>query len=193
MNVRMLPLAFLWLVVAAPGATLSSAGRWALVPVWSATAAWFLFVATDFRRFNDDEAGLADAVAATPRGAQVQAVFTDYRAPMHYAGYPHFYAGAWAVVHGAATSAPFPPIPQGWVNPKAAPLTPVAGDAAYFDARLHLAGFTHFLVRVGAGPGCLEDPLAQLPMVRRLVDAGRWRLYECEGPPCTPQRGLITP
>lgn len=184
MNVRMLPLAFLWLVVACPGSRLSVWGRWALAPLWVGTAAYFLFIASDFRRFNDEEAGLSEALAALPRGAQVQTVLTDYRGPMHYSHSPNFYAGAWAVANGAGTSAPFPPIPQGWVNARETPETPIAGDSAFFDPSRHLAGFTHFLVRVCSEPGCLPDPLERVSVVQRIVDAGHWRTYACTGAPC---------
>jgi len=181
MNVRMIPFAFLWLVVAVAEAPLSTLGRWALVPTWLASTAWFIGIAVDFHQFNVAERGLAEVIDAVPPGARVQTVITDYRAPMHYSHYPHFYAGAYAVVHGGGQTAPFPPIPQGWVNARRELPTPFAGDSAYFTPA-HLVGSTHFLVRVCSQQGCLADPLAGLSATRVVLEAAPWRLYEGVAP-----------
>lgn len=184
MNVRMIPFAFVWSVVAIQPGTLRLSGRWALAPVALASAAWFIGIAIDFRRFNDAERGLSQVLDAVPPGARVQTVLTDYRAPMHYSHYPFFYAGAYAVVQGGGQTAPFPPIPQAWVNAKTELATPFAGDSLFFDRGQHLRGSSHFLVRACSAPGCLPDPLVADSATRLVADAPPWRLYACVAAPC---------
>lgn len=181
MNVRLVPLAFLWLVIAAPVAALSGRGRALVVVSQVVAAAWFIGVAVDFRQFNTREAGLGVALEQIPKGSVVLGLYTNYRAPMHYLHAEHFYASAYSVVGSGGVFAPFTSIPQAWRNPKHVPPHPPGGDAALFRFEEHARGVTHFLVRWEDAPGNVADPLASRPEVRQLVDAPPWRLYTCTG------------
>ncbi len=180
MNVRLLPLLYLWLVVATPPGALLPRGRLVLAPVALATAAYLGFVAWDFRAtFNGprESQGLEEVVAALPPGARVLGLYTDMRAPLHYSHYPYHYAACYAVVERGGQCGPFIPIPQAWTNPREVPPHPVAGDAAFFRFEWHGAGWSHFLVWTCEGWGCVPDPLAGRPEVSVLLERGRWRLY----------------
>ncbi|MHB8873463.1 MAG: hypothetical protein ACYC8T_07220 [Myxococcaceae bacterium] len=182
MNVRLLPLAFLWLLVATPAGRLSRAGRLALAPLALASAAYFVFLTVDFRGYYNgpaEGAALGEVLTAVPKGAHVLGLYTDIRAPMHYSHYPHHYDACAAVVQGGGVCAPFVPIPQSWTNPREVPDHPFAGDVALFDFDRHAAGFSHFLVRTCDGAGCLPDPLAAHRAVHLTAASGRWRIYSC--------------
>ena len=187
MNVRVIPLLFIWLLVAVRPGPLDRLGRLLLIPVCAATAAFTIYVAADVSRtFNGPwgMAGIDDVLAKVPPGARLTGLYTDYRQRPHYAHYPFHYATSYAVLRGAALGAPFIPIPQSWTNPRTVPAYPHAGDAALFDAGRHAPGYTHFLVRTCAGTGCVPDPLDGKPAFARVAESGRWRLYACAGPPC---------
>jgi hypothetical protein len=187
MNVRVIPLLFVWLLVAVPPGRLDGIGRFLLVPAVVTTAAFFIYVAVDVRRtFNGPEgmAGFDDLLAQIPPGSSVLGLYTDYRQRPHYAHYPYFYASSYAVVRGGGVAAPFIPIPQSWTNPRVVPDYPLAGDAALFQFARQAPGFSHFIVRTCAGEGCVLDPLAGRVEVRRLAESGRWRLYQCVASPC---------
>jgi hypothetical protein len=180
MNVRILPLLFIWLLVASPPGLLDGLGRASLAPIAAVTAAFLVYVAVDIRMtFNGawGMAGVDDLLARVPSGARVLGLYTDYRQFPHYAHYPFHYASSYAVVRGGGVAAPFIPIPQSWTNPKAVPPYPTAGDAALFHFNVHGTGFTHFLVRTCDGDGCAPDPLAGRRDVVRVAEIGRWRLY----------------
>jgi hypothetical protein len=182
MNVRVIPLAFVWLLVTVPPGALDRFGRALLIPAGAATAAFMIYLAVDVSRtFNGPwgMAGIDDVLAKVPPGARVMGLYTDYRQPPHYAHYPFHYATSYAVLRGAALGTPFIPIPQSWTNPRVVPPYPFAGDAALFDAGRHAAGYTHFLVRTCTGQGCVADPLAGKVGFVRLAESGRWRLYDC--------------
>jgi hypothetical protein len=196
MNVRVLPLLFVWLLAAVPPGRLDGVGRLLLVPAAVATAAFFIYVAVDVRRaFNGPEgmAGFDDVVAQIPPGSSVLGLYTDYRQRPHYAHYPYHYASSYAVVQGGGVAAPFIPIPQSWTNPRVVPDYPVAGDAAFFQFARHAPGFSHFIVRTCAGDRCVPDPLEGRAEVRRLAESGRWRLYQCAASPCGATVGPWSP
>jgi len=187
MNVRVIPLLFVWLLVAVPPGALDRLGRALLIAVGAATAAFLLYVTIDISRtFNGSwgMAGFDDVLAKLPPGARLSGLYTDYRQRPHYAHYPFHYATSYALLRGAAQAAPFIPIPQSWTNPKEVPPYPFAGDAALFVASQHSAGYSHFLVRTCTGAGCVADPLEGRPEFSRVAESGRWRLYACVGPPC---------
>lgn len=184
MNVRLIPMAYLWLVVAVPISTLTLSGRRLLIPLVGVIVFYFGFVASDFARFNRREAGLSVVLEKVPRGASVLGLFTGYREPMHYMHFEHFYASAYAVVRGGGVSAPFTSIPQAWWNPKAVPAHPMGGDAARFSFAEHGAGFSHFLVRVDTAPGNVPDPLVGRPEVSLIEESLPWRLYGCVTSSC---------
>jgi len=187
MNVRVIPLLFVWLLVAVPPGALDRLGRALLIPVGAATAAYLIYVTVDVARTYNGSwgmAGIDDVLAKIPPGARVSGVYTDYRQRPHYAHYPFHYATSYAVLRGAALGAPFIPIPQSWTNPRLVPPYPFAGDAALFDARNHAPGYSHFLVRTCEGGGCVPDPLDGNPMFARIAESGRWRLYACAMSPC---------
>jgi hypothetical protein len=187
MNVRVLPLLYVWLLVAVPPGRLDGLGRFLLVPAAVTTAAFLIYVAVDVRRtFNGPEGmgGFDEVVARIPPGSSVLGLYTDYRQPPHYAHYPYHYASCYAVVQGGGVAAPFIPIPQSWTNPRVVPDYPVAGDAALFQFERHAPGFSHFLVRTCLGERCVPDPLEGRAEVRRLAESGRWRLYQCAADPC---------
>lgn len=182
MNVRLLPLLFVWLVICvAPGAL----HRWArpvLAAVAAGSAAFFVYVAVDIGFvFNGaaEAGGLGQVLIAVPQGARVLGLYTDYRQRPRYEYYPHAYAALYSVVEHGGVATPFIPIPQSWTNPKVVPAFPFAGDAAFFQSGEHLAPYSHFLVRSCEGPGCVQDPLVSAPQVRRVAEAERWRLYAC--------------
>jgi hypothetical protein len=196
MNVRVLPLLFVWLLVAVPPGRLDGIGRLILVPVAVTTAAFLIYVAVDVgRSFNGPEgmAGFDDLLAQIPPGSSVLGLYTDYRQRPHYAHYPYHYASSYAVVQGGGVAAPFIPIPQSWSNPRVVPDYPLAGDAALFQFARHAAGFSHFLVRTCVGDRCVPDPLEGRSEVRRLAESGRWRLYECAAAPCGATAGTWSP
>lgn len=184
MNVRLIPMAYLWLVVAVPISTLTVGGRRLLIPLVGVTVFYFGYVAFDFARFNRREAGLSVVLEKVPKGASVLGLFTGYREPMHYMHFEHFYASAYAVVRGGGVSAPFTSIPQAWWNPKAVPAHPIGGDAARFSFAEHGAGFSHFLVRVDTAPGNVADPLVGRPEVSLIEESLPWRLYGCVTSSC---------
>jgi hypothetical protein len=187
MNVRVLPLLFVWLLVAVPPGRLDGIGRVVLVPVAVATAAFLIYVAVDVRwTFNGPEgmAGFDDVLAQIPPGSSVLGLYTDYRQWPHYAHYPYHYASSYAVVRGGGVAAPFIPIPQSWTNPRVVPDYPLAGDAAFFQFARYAPGFSHFIVRTCVGERCVPDPLEGRAEVRRLTESGRWRLYQCVASPC---------
>jgi hypothetical protein len=187
MNVRVIPLLFVWLLVAVPPGPLDRIGRFLLVPAAVTAAAFFVYVAVDVKRtFNGAEgmAGFDDLLAQIPPGSSVLGLYTDYRQRPHYAHYPYFYASAYAVVHGGGVAAPFIPIPQSWTNPRVVPDYPLAGDAALFMFERQAPGFSHFLVRTCVGDRCVPDPLEPRAEVRLLAESGRWRLYQCVASPC---------
>jgi hypothetical protein len=187
MNVRLVPLMFLWMLVATPAGSLSLLGRAVILPVALATAGYLAYIAYDFRvTFNGpgESRGLSEVIAALPKGARVEGIYTDLRAPLHYSHYPYEYAASYAVVMKGGISAPFTPIPQAWTNPKEVPAHPASGDAASLRIPLHTLGFTHFLVRTCEGAGCAPDPLADRPEFARVMESDRWRLYQCVGPGC---------
>jgi hypothetical protein len=180
MNVRVLPILFIWLLVAAPPGRLDGLGRALLAPVTAATAAFLVYVAVDIHgTFNGawGMAGLDDVLVRVPPGAKLLGLYTDYRQYPHYAHYPFHYASSYAVVRGGGVAAPFIPIPQSWTNPRAVPPYPPAGDAAFFRFDEHAPGYTHFLVRTCAGTGCVPDPLAGQSGAREIAASGAWRLY----------------
>ena len=188
MNVRVIPLLFVWLLVAVPPGALDRVGRALLIPAVVATAAFLIYVTVDISRtFNGPwgMAGFDDVLAKLPPGARLTGLYTDYRQRPHYAHYPFHYATSYGLLHGAAQAAPFIPIPQSWTNPKTVPAYPLAGDAALFSVSQHAAGYSHFLVRTCAGTGCVPDPLDGKPEFARVAESGRWRLYACAGPPCS--------
>src|SRR5207253_76845 len=80
------------------------------------------------------------------------------------------YASSYAVLASGGLAAPRHPIPQSWIDLRAIPEHPFAGDAALFRFPRHAPGFTHFLVRTCAGQGCVPDPLVGRPEVRLLVE-----------------------
>lgn len=182
MNVRLIPMAYLWLVIAAPVESLSPGGRRLLVPLAAVTGIYFAFVATDFWRFNQREAGLSRVLERIPKGSTVLGLYTGYREPMHYMHFEHYYASAYAVVRGGGVSAPLISIPQGWWNPRPVPPHPEGGDAAAFLFSIHSAGFSHFLVRVGVTPGNVPDPLLGRPEVALIDEHLPWRLYGLRSP-----------
>jgi hypothetical protein len=180
MNVRALPLLFVWLLIGVAPGRLDRVGRALLVPVAATAALFFGYVAIDVARsFNGPEgmAGLDDVLSQVPPGAKVLGLYTDYRQTPHYAHYPYCYASSYAVVRGGGVAAPFIPIPQSWTNPRVVPAHPLAGDAALFRFDRHAPGFSHFLVRTCVGQGCVPDPLAGRAEVERVTERGRWRLY----------------
>lgn len=188
MNVRLLPLLFIWLVLGAAPGRLGKREGWALRAVAAASALFFLFVGFDVAYvFNgpNEAGGLSEVLAALPKGSRLLGLYTDYRQRPRYAFYPHTYAAMYGVVQGGGIAAPFIPIPQAWTNPKELPEFPLAGDAAFFRFEHHAAGFSHFLVRSCQGTGCVADPLASEPRVRRVAKSGRWLLYACDSPACS--------
>jgi hypothetical protein len=191
MNVRVLPLLFVWLLVAVPPGRLDGIGRALLLPAAVTTAAFLIYVAVDVRQtFNGPEgmAGFDDVLAQIPPGASVLGLYTDYRQRPHYAHYPYHYASSYAVVQGGGMAAPFIPIPQAWTNPRVVPDYPLAGDAALFQFARHAPGFSHFIVRTCVGDRCVPDPLERRAEVRRLAESGRWRLYACAAAHCGDDR-----
>lgn len=187
MNVRLLPLLFVWLVVAVAPGPLGSWARPVLATVAAGSSAFFLYVAFDIgTAFNGPQGagGLAEVLSALPKGARVLGLYTDYRQRPRYEYYPYSYAAMYAVVERGGVATPYIPIPQAWTNPRQVPAFPAAGDAAFFQPAEHLAPYSHFLVRSCEGPGCVPDPLARAPEVRRLAEAGRWRLYGCASSSC---------
>lgn len=189
MNVRLIPLVFLWLVVSvAPGA-LDRTARRLLLPVAVTAAGFFLFVADDIANtFNGrwGMAGFEQVIAQVPRGARVLGLYTDYRQRPHYAHYPFYYASSYAFLRAGGLVAPYDPIPYSWTNPVLLPATPPDGDAGSFRFEVHAAGFSHFLVRTCAGTGCVPDPLDRRDEVARVAEGGAWRLYVCVREPCMP-------
>jgi hypothetical protein len=180
MNVRVIPLLFIWLLIATPPGRLDRVGRALLVPVAVATAVYGLYVAADIHSyFNGPEGmeGLAEVLAQVPPGSTLLGLYTDYRQPPHYAHYPYFYASSYAVVRAGGVAAPFIPIPQSWTNPRIVPAFPAAGDAALFRYDEHAQAYSHFLVRTCVGTGCVRDPLEDRAEVRQIAASGRWRLY----------------
>jgi len=184
MNVRLIPMAYLWLVVAAPVASLTVSGQRLLIPLVAVVFFYFGFVAVDFWRFNQREAGLSQVLEKVPKGASVLGLYTGYREPMHYMHFEHFYASAYAVIRGGGVAAPFTSIPQAWWNPKLVPPHPMGGDAASFSFAEHGAGFSHFLVRVDTVPGNVADPLVGRSEVALIDERLPWRLYGCVTPSC---------
>jgi hypothetical protein len=187
MNVRVIPLLFVWLLVGVRPGALDRLGRALLIPAYVGTAAYMIYLTADIARtFNGPwgMAGVDDVLAQVPPGSRVSGIYTDYRQTPHYAHYPFHYATSYAVLRGAVLGAPFIPIPQAWTNPRVVPAYPFAGDAALFREDQHAAGYTHFLVRACAGRGCVPDPLDGRPAFTRLAESGRWRLYACAAPPC---------
>jgi len=186
MNVRVLPLLFVCLLASVAPGRLDRLGRLGLVPVAAASLAFTVFIAVDVARtFNGPwgMAGLDEVRAHIPKGARVLGLYTDYRQPPRYAHYPFHYASAYAVVESGGIAAPFIPIPQSWTNPRRVPDYPTAGDAALFRFDRHARGYSHFLVRICEGNGCVPDPLEHQPAVTRVVESGRWRLYRLRRPP----------
>jgi len=186
MNVRVIPLLFLWSLVSVAPGRLDRVGRRLLAPAAVASAAYLIFVAVDVRRtFNGPwgMGGLSDVLARLPLGARVLGLYTDYRQPLHYAGYPFHYASSYAVVNHGGLATPRQPIPQAWTDLVTIPPHPTAGDAALFRFAAHASTYTHFLVRTCSGPGCVRDPLEGRPEAARVAEAGRWRLYEATTPP----------
>lgn len=179
MNVRLIPLAYFWLIIAAPIAELSVLGRALLAPFIALTASFFGFVAWDFAAFNERETGLSTVLAAVPKGSTVLGLYTHFRSPMHYMHDEFYYASSYAVVEAGGLAAPFTTIPQAWRDPRAVPAHPPGGDAAQFSFELHARGFSHFLVRHGLEAGNVADPLASESRVQVVAEAGRWRLYRC--------------
>ncbi len=209
MNVRLLPLLFVWLVLGIAPGTLHRWGRPVLAAVAAGGAAFFVYVAVDIGFvFNGptEAGGLARVIQAVPQGARVLGLYTDYRRRPRYEYYPHAYAALYAVVEHGGVATPFIPIPQSWSNPKQVPAFPFAGDAAFFQPGEHLAPYSHFLVRTCPGPdrpdqrpddvavlapGCLQDPLLGAPEVKRVAEADRWRLYVCVSPRCWRSQGAL--
>ncbi len=196
MNVRVLPMLFVWLLVAVPPGRLEGIGRALLVPAAVTTAAFLIYVAVDVRRTFNGPGGMGgfdDVLAQIPPGSSVLGLYTDYRQRPHYAHYPYHYASSYAVVQGGGLAAPFIPIPQSWTNPRVVPDYPLAGDAALFQFERQARGFSHFLVRTCMGDRCVPDPLEGRSEVRRLAESGRWRLYECAAAPCGATAGSWSP
>jgi hypothetical protein len=196
MNVRVIPLLFVWLLVTVPPGRLDGIGRLILIPAVVTTAAFFVYLAVDVKRtFNGPEgmAGFDEVLAQVPPGSSVLGLYTDYRQRPHYAHYPYFYASAYAVVQGGGVAAPFIPIPQSWTNPRIVPDYPLAGDAALFQFERQAPGFSHFLVRTCLGDRCVPDPLEARAEVRLLAERGRWRLYQCAADPCGARAGAWSP
>jgi hypothetical protein len=188
MNVRLLPMLFLWLVVAIAPGPVDRLARAVLAVVAAAAVAFLTFVAIDIRYvFNGpvEAAGLTRVLAVLPKGARVLGLYTDYRKWPRYAFYPHTYASMYAVVKGGGLATPFIPIPQSWSNPRMVPPFPDAGDAAFFRFGEHAGPYTHFLVRACEGAGCVPDPLAGTADVRLLAQQGPWRLYGCDSVGCS--------
>lgn len=187
MNVRLLPLLFVWLVVAVAPGPLGSWARPVLAAVAAGSAAFFVYVAIDIGTvFNgpNGAGGLGEVVSALPKGARVLGLYTDYRQRPRYEYYPYSYAALYSVVERGGVATPYIPIPQAWTNPKQVPAFPAAGDAAFLQQAQHLAPYSHFLVRTCQGPGCVPDPLLGAREVKRLAEAGRWRLYGCVSASC---------
>ena len=187
MNVRLLPLLFVWLVMAIAPGPLNTLARPVLAVVAAGSAAFFVYVAVDIGLvFNGptEAGGLGQVLQAVPRGARVLGLYTDYRQHPRYEFYPHSYAAMYSVVEHGGIATPFIPIPQSWTNPKQVPAFPFAGDAALFQFARHGASYSHFLVRTCEGAGCVQDSLATELAVRRVAQAGRWRLYVCVAPGC---------
>jgi hypothetical protein len=187
MNVRLLPLLFAWLVVAVAPGPLGARARPVLAAVAAGSAAFFVYVALDIRYVFNGPAGaggLATVLSVLPKGARVLGLYTDYRQHPRYEYYPYAYAALYAVVERGGIATPFIAIPQSWTNPKQVPAFPFAGDAAFFHPAAHLAPYSHFLVRACQGAGCLADPLAGAPEVKRVAEAARWRLYACASASC---------
>jgi hypothetical protein len=194
MDVRLLPLLFVWLVVAVAPGPLNPWARPVLATVAAASAAFFVYVAIDIGAvFNGraEAGGLASVISAVPKGARVLGLYTDYRQHPRYAYYPFAYASMYAVVERGGLAAPFIAIPQAWTNPKQVPAFPYAGDAAFFEFAKHSAPYSHFLVRTCEGPGCVPDPLAKAPEVRRVTEAGRWQLYACASASCLTSKANV--
>lgn len=188
MNVRLLPLLFVWLVIGIVPAPLDRLARAVLGLVGVASAAFFLFIAFDIALvFNGptEAGGLSEVLRALPKGSRVLGLYTDYRQRPRYAFYPHTYAAMYAVVQGGGLATPFIAIPQSWTNPKRVPAFPVAGDAAFFSFAGYAGPYSHFLVRSCEGEGCVADPLAKTTEVQLLAKSARWRLYQCASPACS--------
>ena len=180
MNVRVIPLLFLWSLVSIAPGRLDRVGRLLLAPAAVASAAYLIFVAVDVgRTFNGPwgMAGLSDVLARLPAGARLLGLYTDYRQPLHYAGYPFYYASSYAVVDHGGLATPRHPIPQAWTDLVTIPPHPTAGDAALFRFGAHAWPYTHFLVRTCSGEGCVRDPMEGRSEATRVAEAGRWRLY----------------
>jgi len=191
LNVRLIPLAFLWLIVAAPPGPLGRLGRGLLIPLAATSLAFFAFIAWDIgATFNGPwgMGGFDGLVARIPRGARVLGLYTDYYRPPRYTHYPFYYASSYAFVNGGGLVAPTEVIHYSWTNPIEPPAAPFAGDAARFDFDAHAPGFSHFLVRTCAGARCVSDPLEGRGEVMRVSEAGSWRLYACVRAPCLPAR-----
>lgn len=187
MNVRLLPLLFVWLVVSAAPSPIDAPARALLAVVAAASAAFFVFVAHDIRYvFNGaaEAGGLGPVLRVLPKGARVLGLYTDYRQRPRYAYYPFAYAAMYAVVERGGLAAPFVRVPQSWTNPIRIPEFPVAGDAAFFQLARHAAPYTHFLVRTCEGSGCVPDPLSSAVETRLVAATGRFRLYECASSRC---------
>lgn len=181
MNVRVIPILFIWSLVSIAPGRLDRMGRLLLAPAVVASAAYLIFIAVDVRRtFNGPwgMGGLSDVLQRLPPGARVLGLYTDYRQPMHYAGYPFHYASSYAVVDHGGLATPRHSIPQAWTDLVTIPPHPTAGDAALFRFAAHAWPYTHVLVRTCRGQGCVPDPLEDRTEATRVAEAGRWRLYE---------------
>jgi hypothetical protein len=187
MNVRLLPLLFVWLVIAVAPGPLGAWARPVLGAAAAGSAAFFVYVAIDIGYVFNGSAGasgLGEVVSVLPKGARVLGLYSDYRQRPRYEYYPYAYAALYAVVEHGGLATPFIPIPQAWSNPKQVPAFPAGGDVAFFQKAEHLGPYSHFLVRTCQGPGCLPDPLAGAPEVQRVAEAALWRLYACVSASC---------
>jgi hypothetical protein len=184
-SVRLVPIAWLLLILAIPAPT-RRWPTWLFLPAVAAALFYHAYLAYDFRTWfaGVEMAGLDAALDEIPPGRRVQGLWPDFTSERHYAHYPIAHAVNYYVVRRGGIANPMMDghgLKDLWIVPRPRPPSPPWGLARAFSWRAHGGGWDYFLVKApppGAPPMVPLFRDAPPGAVRLVARHDLWSVYE---------------
>lgn len=172
---------------------------WATWPAFATAVVYAAYLTWDFGAYFRGRvlAGFDGALAVIAPGSTVLGLPRPPPDPHHTL--PHPYLVQHLVARQGGRAAPYLRGHPGsyWVIQNRMPVSPSWGDARAFDWDAHAGGFGYFLLELPPRGSNLPivDPFASLEgtKVRKIFDAGSWRVYQNVAPTPAAELELLPP